>query len=543
MRHAASILEPMSPRERRSLLKRVMDGTLPPDVPPAVAAVLTPMASDPPPDETIDERVPRDIDALFRHLSTPAALALFRRGPSTTIADLRAFAPSPDALVASSLSPDSDLFDTLVTTLRASQPRLPLGRALAAADALIHALGSDAPPLTPAGSLHRFEPTIGDITLLGVTDSPKPLLDAVLGLVPEHDVRHQSERAVTVLFHREEINVRLLPPEQAGAALLHYTGSHAHLRQLKARADERDLRLEPQALINRATGEPVTAATEADVYAALGLPWIPPELREGLDEIALAERGALATLVQLDQIKGDLHTHTLWSDGRDTGESIIRSAIRLEYEYIAITDHSPSARASRVLTIDRLRQQMTEIRQLRARFPEITILQGVEVDILPDGSLDFPDDVLEEMDIVLASLHEAGGDDGARLLDRYIAAMRHPLVNVITHPANRMPGQSEGYDLDYDRLFQVAVDTGTALEVDGAPGHLDLDGRLARRAADAGVTFTIDSDGHFAERLGRQMRMGVGTARRGAVNGSQVLNTRPVSAVREFVAAKRERGE
>lgn len=543
MRHAASVLEPMSPRERRSLLKRVMDGTLPPDLPPGVAAVLTPMASDPPPDETTDGRVPRDIDALFRHLSTPAALALFRRGPSTTIADLRAFAPSPDALVASSLSPDSDLFDTLVTTLRASQPRLPLGRALAAADALIHALGSDAPPLTPAGSLHRFEPTIGDITLLGVTDSPKPLLDAVLGLVSEHDVRHQSERAVTVLFHREEINVRLLPPEQAGAALLHYTGSHAHLRQLKARADERDLRLEPQALINRATGEPVAAATEADVYAALGLPWIPPELREGLDEIALAERGALATLVQLDQIKGDLHTHTLWSDGRDTGESIIRSAIRLEYEYIAITDHSPSARASRVLTIDRLRQQMTEIRQLRARFPEITILQGVEVDILPDGSLDFPDDVLEEMDIVLASLHEAGGDDGARLLDRYIAAMRHPLVNVITHPANRMPGQSEGYDLDYDRLFQVAVDTGTALEVDGAPGHLDLDGRLARRAADAGVTFTIDSDGHFAERLGRQMRMGVGTARRGAVNGSQVLNARPVSAVREFVAAKRQRGE
>lgn len=543
MRHAASVLEPMNPRERRSLLKRVMDGTLPPDLPPGVAAVLAPMASDPPPDETTDGRVPRDIDALFRHLSTPAALALFRRGPSTTIADLRAFAPSPDALVASSLSPDSDLFDTLVTTLRASQPRLPLGRALAAADALIHALGSDAPPLTPAGSLHRFEPTIGDITLLGVTDSPKPLLDAVLGLVPEHDVRHQSERAVTVLFHREEINVRLLPPEQAGAALLHYTGSHAHLRQLKAHADERDLRLEPQALINRATGEPVAAATEADVYAALGLPWIPPELREGLDEIALAERGALAALVQLDQIKGDLHTHTLWSDGRDTGESIIRSAIRLEYEYLAITDHSPSARASRVLTIDRLRQQMTEIRQLRARFPEITILQGVEVDILPDGSLDFPDDVLEEMDIVLASLHEAGGDDGARLLDRYIAAMRHPLVNVITHPANRMPGQSEGYDLDYDRLFQVAVDTGTALEVDGAPGHLDLDGRLARRAADAGVTFTIDSDGHFAERLGRQMRMGVGTARRGAVNGSQVLNTRPVSAVREFVAAKRQRGE
>ena len=217
----------------------------------------------------------------------------------------------------------------------------------------------------------------------------------------------------------------------------------------------------------------------------------------------------------------------------------MRAARRLGYEYVAITDHSPSARASRVLTLDRLRQQKIDVRQVRERFPDITILHGTEVDILPDGRLDFPDDVLADMDIVLASLHDPDGQPPDRLMDRYLAAMRHPLVNLVTHPANRVPGQSEGYDLDFDRLFEAAADTGTAVEIDGAPGHLDLDGHLARRAIAAGATVSVDSDGHFAERLGRQMRMGVGTARRGGVEARHVLNTRPLAEVQAFIARKR----
>ena len=278
--------------------------------------------------------------------------------------------------------------------------------------------------------------------------------------------------------------------------------------------------------------------TEADVYAALDLPYVPPELRHGLDEL---EATGLAgnTLLTLDDIRGDLHCHTIWSDGRDTTEAIVRAARRLGYEYVAITDHSPSARASRVLTLDRLRQQKIDVRQVRERFPDITILHGTEVDILADGRLDFPDDVLADMDIVLASLHDPDGQPPDRLMDRYLAAMRHPLVNLVTHPANRVPGQSEGYDLDFDRLFEAAADTGTAVEIDGAPGHLDLDGHLARRAIAAGATVSVDSDGHFAERLGRQMRMGVGTARRGGVEARHVLNTRPLAEVQAFIARKR----
>jgi DNA polymerase (family 10) len=284
----------------------------------------------------------------------------------------------------------------------------------------------------------------------------------------------------------------------------------------------------------------VATETEADVYEALDLPYIPPELRHGQHEFALAHDGWLDDLVTLDDMRGDLHVHTLWSDGRDSSDAVIRAVRRLGYEYVAITDHSESSKATRTLSIDRMRQQMAEIQLLRTKFPDIVILQGVEVEIMPDGRLDYPDDLLAEMDIVLASLHEPDGQTPEQLLDRYVTVMRHPLVNVITHPANRVPGQSDGYALDYDTLFRVAVETQTAVEIDGAPGHLDLDGHLARRAIAAGATVTIDSDGHFAERLARQMRMGVGTARRGAVPARQVLNTRSVDDVRQFVKRKRQ---
>jgi DNA polymerase (family X) len=419
------------------------------------------------------------------------------------------------------------------------QPRLTLGRALSTLDAFADALAVDRTRLVAAGSVRRFEPTIGDLTLLAVAADPAPILDAVLELIPDHDVKQRTARAVTVMFHREPITVKVLEPAAAACALIHATGSRAHVAKLQHRAASLHYSLNADALRDTKTGAIVPCDTEADVYKALELPYVPPELRHGLDELDRKDLLNGPGLVTVDDIRGDLHVHTIWSDGRDTCETIVRSARRLGYEYVAITDHSPSARASRVLTLDRLRQQRLDIRQVRERFPDIVVLHGTEVDILPDGRLDFPDEILEEMDIVLASLHDPDGQSGSRLLDRYLAAMRHPLVNVITHPANRVPGQSEGYDLDYERLFRAAADTGTALEVDGAPGHLDLDGHLARRAVEAGVTVAVDSDGHFAERLGRQMRMGVGTARRGGIEPRHVLNTRPLADVRDFIARKR----
>jgi DNA polymerase (family 10) len=423
-----------------------------------------------------------------------------------------------------------------------SKSPLPLGRALSTVEAFLEALGPVAPRVAPVGSLRRFEPTVNDLTLLAADDQPTPLLDAIAAAVADDALRERTRNAIAVRFQRETINVVIVPAAEAACALLHYTGSAAHVKQLQARASASGYQLTSRMLTRKSTGDVVPTETEADIYEALDLPYIPPELRHGTHEFALVHDGWLEDLITLDDIRGDLHVHTLWSDGRDSSETVIRAVRRLGYEYVAITDHSESSKATRTLSVERMRQQMAEIQLLRTKFPDIVILQGVEVEILPDGRLDYPDDLLAEMDIVLASLHEPDGQTPEQLLDRYQTVMRHPLVNVITHPANRVPGQSDGYDLDYDALFRCAVETQTAVEIDGAPGHLDLDGHLARRAIAAGATVTIDSDGHFAERLARQMRMGVGTARRGAVPARQVLNTRSVDDVRQFVKRKRQRG-
>jgi DNA polymerase (family 10) len=280
---------------------------------------------------------------------------------------------------------------------------------------------------------------------------------------------------------------------------------------------------------------------EETLYARVGLPYIPPELREGQDEIEAAREGRLPQLVTELHIRGDLHMHTTWSDGRDSSEQMVRASIALGYEYIAITDHSERAWSSRKLSVGDIPTQRAEIEELRGRYPNIRILHGVEVDIMKDGTLDFDDTVLADFDFVLASLHDHGGQPGPLLTERYLRAIENPFVNLITHPAGRSPGHWHGYDLDFDRLFGAAAATGTAMEIDGAPGHLDLDGALARRAAAAGVTIAIDSDCHRSEWLRRQMRFGVGTARRGWLEPGTVLNARPIDQLEGFVARKRAR--
>jgi DNA polymerase (family 10) len=241
----------------------------------------------------------------------------------------------------------------------------------------------------------------------------------------------------------------------------------------------------------------------------------------------------------VEDIRGDLHMHTVYSDGRDSVAGMVHAARALGYRYMAITDHSSTSRASRVLSLERLAEQAGEIAAVRALVPDITILQGIECDIQEDGSLDVPDSVLERLDIVLASMHESFGHSPARILQRYERVLAHPLVNVITHPANRSPGRQPGYALAFPRLFEEAARTGTAVEIDGAPGHLDLDAPLAELAAAAGAPILVDSDCHMAERLGRQMRFGIGLARRAGLTKAQVLNTGDIDVIRQFVAAKR----
>jgi DNA polymerase (family 10) len=402
--------------------------------------------------------------------------------------------------------------------------------------------GVGAEAITAVGSLRRYAPEVGDVALLAVVPQSRhsAVMKAFARLAIVLRVRAETPSSLAADTDRGPVTLYLTTPEQAGAALVWHTGARAHVTELQARARRMGLRFKGGA-ITRESGPALTAGSEDQFYGSLHLPFIPPELRDGDGEIAAAERGQLPRLVSEGDIRGDLHVHSTWSDGRHSVADMVSAARQLGYEYVAITDHSERAWSSRRLTAADVPRQRAEIEELRAQLGGIEILHGVEVDIMQDGSLDFDDELLAGFDIVLASLHDSGGHDPARLSERYLGAIRHPLVNVITHPANRAPGRSSGYDLDFDPIFAAAAETGTAMEVDGAPGHLDMDGATARRAAAAGVTITIDSDCHRLDALARQMQFGVATARRGWIEAAHVLNTRPVADVRAFVARKRSR--
>ncbi len=489
--------------------------------------------------------LPADLSALLQsgELDPLDVVVVHRRHGAVTAADVAAVvaATAPEAAADGA----HQALRRLAAHLPALAPRrrrTPLGRAVSLFERVevqIAALPGTL-AVEALGSLRRVSPTVGDVDVLLVHPDPAgALAAAVSALAPARVHHHGRTRAVLRLEHGE-LGLRSCRPERAGAVRLWHTGSAAHVEGLRRLAVSQGLSLRPDGLFDGG-GRLVAADSEAHIYERLGLPLIAPELRHGEDEIARAAAGRLPSLLDACDIRGDLHTHTLWSDGRDSVDAMVFAARRLGYEYVAITDHSPSAAATRVLTLDRLRQQAADVARLRTAVPGLTILHGVEVDILADGSLDLPDEVMAGLDIVLASLHESFGHSPARLLERYARAMRHPMVAVVTHPANRVPGRDEGYALDFEALFHLAAETGTAVEVDGGPGHLDLDGHLARRAVEAGATLTVDSDAHDAHRLGRQMRLGVGTARRGGVSAAHVLNTRGVEDVRAFVAAKRQR--
>lgn len=402
-------------------------------------------------------------------------------------------------------------------------------------------LGADA--IAAVGSLRRFAPAVGDVALLGVVPPARQtqVLNAFSRLPVVVSVVTREPSRVTVETTRGPVTLHMTAPDQAGAALVWHTGARAHVAQVQARGEPFGLHLADGRLA-RENGALVPCASEEELYALVELPYIPPELRDGDGEIEAAAAGGLPRLLSEPDIRGDLHTHSTWSDGRNTIADMVSAGRQLGYEYLAITDHSERAWSSRRLAAADVDRQREEIDHVRARARGIEVLHGIEVDIMHDGSLDFDDEVLGRFDIVLASLHDWGGHDGVQLTERYLRAIRHPLVNVITHPTNRAPGQSDGYALDFDALWAAAAETGTAMEIDGAPGHLDLDGALARRAVAAGVTLVVDSDSHRIDGLARQMQFGVGTARRGWVEPRHVLNARSAADVRAFVARKRGRG-
>jgi DNA polymerase (family 10) len=401
-----------------------------------------------------------------------------------------------------------------------------LGRAWDVLDTLLPQLSSHCPgvdALEPSGQVRRSEPLVTELVVVGRAADPLRAIDAIARAPWTTGVLYRTARRIVVSADGHEVDVRVATADEFGSVLFTTTGPAAHVAEVVRR---RGARLCP---------------AEAELYAHAGLAYLPPETRDSPGALDRARQRSLPRLVEREDIRGDLHMHTTYSDGREPLRRMAHGARALGYEYIAITDHSEHAGASRTLTPDLLVRQREEIARLRREIPDMAILHGIEADILPDGSLDCPDETLAGLDIVLASLHDSAGQSGAALTRRCIAAIEHPLVSIITHPANQLVGRRDGYDMDYAAVYAAAAATGTALEVDGAPSHLDLSGERAREAVDAGVTLVIDSDCHRLRALDRQMRMGIGTARRGWVEPRHVLNARPVADVRAFVARKRAR--
>jgi len=403
---------------------------------------------------------------------------------------------------------------------------LTLGRAWDVLDGLIDSLTRNCPLLhsiEASGPARRAEPVVSGLVVVARAADPARAIESIAALPTITDVLHRTLRRILVLFEGCEVDIRVATADEYGSLLFTTTGPARHVVDVLKRRGPR------------------LSASETEVYTNAGLPYLPAETRDSPDAIDRAVRRDVPHLIRREDIRGDLHMHTTYSDGRDTLRRMIESSHALGYEYIAITDHSEHSAASRSLTLDDLARQRDEIAELRGATRDLTILHGIEVDILPDGSLDCPDAVLESLDIVLASLHDSAGQDGAELTRRCLEAIRHPLVNVITHPANQLVGRRPGYDMDYAAIYEAAAETGTALEIDGAPSHLDLSGERAREAVEAGATVVIDSDCHRCRALDRQMQMGVGTARRGWIEPGQVLNTRSLPDVRAFIARKRAR--
>jgi DNA polymerase (family 10) len=498
------------------------------NVPPALQVTVRDLVLDGP-DQTIGANwasLPWLIRRLieFAGVDSATAATLARHG-IVTLNDLEA--ALQDGRVSSHFSSHEEHLQLAAESLAVERLRQPLGRAVDLAEHFVLLVAAACPEivaLVPAGDLRRFEPLVESIVVVGSAPDPPATLERICTIPMVQCALFQTSRRLLLRYQQTEIDVRLAAPDEYGSALHIATGAPAHVAAVRARHAGTRL-----------------CAREEDVYADARLAFIVPELRHNTGEVEAAAAREIPVLVGREDIRGDLHMHTIYSDGRDSVATMVQAAAALGYEYIAITDHSARAAASRTVTVDTLQRQRDEIARVRERFPALAILHGIEVDIMPDGRLDFDDKVLEPLDIVLASLHDGAGHDGARLTRRCLTAIRHPLVNVITHPANRLVGRHPGYDLDFEAVYAAAVESGTALEIDGAPSHLDMDGEHARAAVRLGVTVTIDSDCHKATLLDRQMRLGVGTARRGWVEARHVLNTRPVSEVRAFVAAKRRR--
>jgi DNA polymerase (family 10) len=441
------------------------------------------------------------------------------------------------------LKTEENLKASLARVDATATQRIPLADVIGVAEELLTRVRALAgvQSATLAGSFRRMRDTVRDLDLLVATDQPVDMLQAIAADPLVRTVEASGDTRMTLRTLRDlQVDVRAIPPASWGAALIYFTGSAAHNVRIRERALRRGATLSEYGLVTRDGGELLAAASEAEVYAALGLAWIPPTLREDRGEVDAAASGRLPDVVTTEALRGDLHGHSDWSgDGRAPISVMAAAAADAGLEYWAVTDHA-EALAINGLTAAQFEERRIALAQLAAEV-DVTLLDGAELNIGPDGELDYDDDVLAQFDWCVASVHTMLTRDADAQTARIIRAMRHPSVHAIGHLTGRKLGKRPGFEVHLDQILETALETGTALEVNASPRRLDLSDEVVRRAVDAGVTLTISSDAHMPSELDH-LRFGVGYAQRGWAKVDDVLNCRDVEQIREFAERKRRDG-
>jgi len=389
-----------------------------------------------------------------------------------------------------------------------------------------------------AGSMRRRKDTIGDVDLIAQCEGDgTPVVDHFVAYTGGARVEGAGPTKGSIVLHSGlQVDLRVIPASSFGAALQYFSGSKDHNVAVRTRAVRRGLRVNewgvfrvPEgadpAELGKEEGERLAGDSEEGVYEALGLAWIPPELRENRGEVEAAANGSLPDLVTMDDIRGDLQMHSTWSDGRASIEAMARACAERGYEYIAITDHSQAMAMVQGLTPERAREQWREIAEVRELVPEIVVLRSVEVDILADGSLDMPDDILAELDLVVVSVHSFMNQDRKTMTERVLRAIAHPEVDILAHPTGRRLNRREPFEIDVESVLEAAADLSVAVELNAHPNRLDLADVHVHRAKELGVPVVVNTDAHSPRGLA-EMRFGVDQARRGWLEAADVLNAR-----------------
>jgi len=486
-------------------------------------------------DKLTAEVPPSLVDVLeIPDVGPKKARAMWQELGLTTVVEVKAAAEAGQLRSLSGFGPKTEtkILSGIEALARRVTDRVHMGLAFPAARDLVVALAGvpQVRRVTHAGSLRRFRSTIGDLDILAATEAPAEVMTAFQELPQVETVLLSGETKTRVrLLNGLEADLRCLEEKQWGTALQYFTGSQAHNVRLRELALKRGFSLSEYSL-TPLDGPPVLCAEEEEVYGALGLPFIEPELREDRGEIEAALAGELPQLVSIHDIRGEVHGHSTWSDGEASIEEMALAAQARGYEYLTISDHSQSLGMTGGLTPGRLRAQRAEIDEVQAKLGRLRLLQGTEVEIKADGSLDFPDQVLAELDFVVASVHSGLRQDRDAITARVVNAMRNPHVHAIGHPSGRLLTQREESAVDLDQVLRVAAETGTMIEINAAPERLDLDDAHVRRAVELGVQLVINTDAHRPENFDNLL-FGVATARRGWAGPEHIANTLPIEAL------------